>query len=204
MDEKNPKIGILIPVYSTVPSTSFSNITNFILGNAKKYPIMLSIVDSTFITLARNRLIDNFLKSNADYALFIDSDMVLPHNAIEGLLSHKKDAISALYLRRLPPHEPVAMKKNNEKYENIKQIPSQDEFEVDATGLGCFLIKREVIEAIAHEKPIFAIEEKADFQVKGEDTIFCEKIKKAGYKIWVSKKILVGHFGATVFPQNTQ
>jgi GT2 family glycosyltransferase len=75
-----------------------------------------------------------------------------------------------------------------------------DEFEADATGMGCFLVKREVIERLAQQKPIFSVEDKENASVKGEDVIFCDKIKLAGYKIWVSKKVRAGHFGGIVFP----
>ncbi len=200
MDSRK-KIAIMIPVYDHVPAKSFGNIIGFLTETAKKFQVSILITDSTHVTLARNILLENFLKTDSEYALFIDSDMILPPNTLEELLSHDKDVISALYLRKAPPYYPVCMKSiGEEKYEIITQLPESSEFEVDATGLGCFLVKREVIEKVAKTKPVFTMENKPDLRVKSEDTIFCEKIKKAGYKIWVSRKATAGHFGAIIAP----
>ena len=57
------------------------------------------------------------------------------------------------------------------------------------------------IEKLAKQKPIFSVEDKQNSEVKGEDVLFCEKIRALGYKIWVSKKVRAGHFGGIVFPK---
>ncbi len=198
--QQKPKIALLLPVYGAIPSICFVNLVNFILDSLRSFPMTVSFVDSTYLPRARNMLVENFLKSGADYALFVDSDMLLPKNAVETLLGHGKEVVSAHYFRRNPPYESVAQRKAGEKYETIPEPSLGDEFEADATGMGCMLVKREVIEKLAQQKPIFTVEDKENSSVKGEDVIFCDKIKAAGYKIWVSKKVRAGHFGGIVFP----
>ncbi len=202
MIQKPAKIAVLIPVYSTVPAQCFSNILHFALDSLKLFPLSISTVESTYITRARNILIENFLNSTADYALFVDSDMILPKDTIAGLLAHEKDVISAYYIRRTPPHVSVALKKMGGKYETIMNPSEGDEFEADITGMGCMLVKREVIEKVSEKKPVFTVNDNSDSSVKGEDAIFCEKIREAGYKIWVSKKVIAGHFGGILVPKN--
>lgn len=200
MSEREPKIALLMPVYGTVPSQCYANNIHFILDLLKNFPLTISIVDSTYLPRARNILLQNFLNSDADYALFIDSDMLLPKNAVQVLLGHEKEVISAHYFRRNPPYESVAQKRTGEKYETIREPLEGEEFEVDATGMGFLLVKREVIEAVAQKKPVFTVLDKEDGSVKGEDVVFFEKIKEAGYKVWVSKKVRAGHYGGIVFP----
>jgi hypothetical protein len=50
------------------------------------------------ITEAREQLRQYFLQSDADYLLFVDDDVEIPADAIEKLISHKKQVMVGVYL----------------------------------------------------------------------------------------------------------
>lgn len=132
-----------------------------------------------------------------DYFLFVDSDIEFHLKNALALLAHKKDAISAAYIRRDRPHFLQAGMWDENFPGNIK-----DHFKTDSTGLhkvdyvgaGFLLVKAEVFAKI--EYPWFrrALIEKEDCQAEtGEDYGFCLQLKKAGIDIWVDFDTKVNH-----------
>ncbi len=66
--------------------------------------------------------------------------------------------------------------------------------EVDAVGSGCFLVKREVILALKDQQP-FMRQWNQDGTVDiGGDFSFCQKVKKAGFKVWTHYGYPCHHF----------
>jgi GT2 family glycosyltransferase len=86
----------------------------------------------------------------------------------------------------------------NEKkkgYNHIMEIPENKLVSVDATGMHCILIRREVFEKI--ERPYFF------YDSTSEDMNFCKKAIKAGFEILVDTGITCGHLSAEPIGQAT-
>jgi predicted peroxiredoxin len=149
----------------------------------------LSSTDKKPLDAARNFLAEK-LPDDADYLLFLDSDTLPPSDAIEKLLAHDKPIVGGLYFMRMPPFWPLMMKRDAATglYAAIKDWPENSLVEVDSTGLGCLLIKREVFEKI--EKPWFKFEPPLS-----EDFYFCRRARDAGYKIFVDTSVKCEHLG---------
>ena len=64
--------------------------------------------------------------------------------------------------------------------------------ECDATGTGCIIIKREVIEKV--KKPFENIYDKDGIKTLGLDLSFCQKAKELGYRVWVHLDYVASHF----------
>ena len=105
--------------------------------------------------VARQQVIDNFLQSRHDFLLMLDHDMIYEADTLEKLRAHKRPYVSGYYMRRqfAPmysvwfepfsgewPHEPVL-------YEPERNVLHK----LGASGWGCVLIHREVIETTRHE-----------------------------------------------------
>lgn len=73
------------------------------------------------------------------------------------------------------------------------QFPPGSMVECDVVGAGCLLVRTEVFERL--KKPWFnwTIGEDPHNPGLSEDFYFCEKAKKAGYKILVDTSCLCGH-----------
>jgi cellulose synthase/poly-beta-1,6-N-acetylglucosamine synthase-like glycosyltransferase len=142
---------------------------------------------------ARNLVVES-MPREADYLFFLDSDTIPPANALTRLLSHNLPIVGGLYFRKTPPFDPLLLRHaGGIMYEPIYDFPANGLVEVDATGLGCMLVKREVLDSLG--KPWF----KFDGDLS-EDYYFCRKAKEAGYKIMVDTGVQCDHLG--IFPVN--
>lgn len=203
MTQPPKSVAVLIPVHGSVPAKSFASITSMLLSSGKKIPMTTIFLESSMLFESRNMLLKEFLKTNAQYAFFLDSDMVMQNNLIEKLLEQEKDVVSSLAFTRTMPPMPAIRKKTSEGYKAIEDYPKDSLIEVDAVGLYSMLLKREVVEKIfTQTNGTFIPVEKNQFnETKGEDIIFCENIKKSGYKIHVHTGIKIGHYGGIIFPR---
>ena len=112
------------------------------------------------IAKSRNRLRDEAIK-DYDYLLSLEQDVIPPRDVIEQLLKHKKDVVTGVYyLEYVVQKEgkvigkkvlPLLYKRKDK--EHLVQLqPQEVEKEelqsITASGLGCVLIKKEVLEQI--------------------------------------------------------
>ena len=140
----------------------------------------------TIIHQARNIIVDALLKSDYEWLLFIDSDQIFEHDLLIKLLATKKDFVGTQIFKRVRPYSPCISKIDDKG--NLISIIVDELAEVDAIGMGATLINRKVFEKIKRPQFEFIGE-------RGEDIVFCEKAKKAGFKIWCDPNIDIKHIG---------
>jgi hypothetical protein len=157
------------------------------------------IFDTSFpLDLSRNRLTRLALEMNADSLLFLDADMVYPRGMIYDLLAEDVDVISPLYFKKAPPFAPVAGYFRADDPDLIIPIMEPEGsanriIEVDVTGCGGMLIKREILERIGHPWFEYKRYSKTGEMVISEDVIFCKKVQDAGGKIYITRDVKAGH-----------
>lgn len=131
-----------------------------------------------------------------DYLFSVDSDIVLPRNTLDKLISHDKDIVTGIYIQRKVNQHILELYKNgrNIKYDEIKGL---DLVEVDSCGFGCILIKSKVIEDIKYPQFVYksAIDHKDTIS---EDTFFCIRARELGYKVYADPSIQCNHIGSYV------
>ena len=71
-----------------------------------------------------------------------------------------------------------------------EQIPPHGVFEIDAAGSAGMLVRREVLEALSD--PWF---ESSGGVVLNEDVMFCRKAKAAGFRVFATSDVVMGHLG---------
>ena len=147
--------------------------------------------------MARNEIMANFLKSDMNYLLFLDSDMVWEPNSLElayKLMQHQMvDVVTGIYHLKGRPHLPVIKKLDLKAgcYDNFIEWGNEP-FEVDGAGMGFMLIPRYVLEKM--KQPFCTWD--GGFS---EDLNFCLKAKlRHGFKIWAHPGIKVGHLATKV------
>ena len=150
------------------------------------------------LDLARNQCVKEALAWNADYVLFLDDDVLPPSDGLVKLVMDAVPIVGGLYFDRRPPYTPmIARRKNRDKpwvlgekvewdVDFARNYPHDRFVEVDATGLGFMLIRREVFEKIS--EPWFVIQPSY-----GEDFSFCWKSQQAGFKIYVDTNVKCLH-----------
>ena len=187
------KIFIAIPTIGSIRIELAKFLLNII--HSSRYQIAIDMVSLGDICHNRNLLVKKFLQTKCDYILFCDSDIVPPMNILE-MIKDDKDIVAPVnFTFKNGDLVPLMLKKNKQGYEIDKKAIDNKNYlvEVEATGLGCILIKQEVFNKL--KKPCFQYILDEDGLIKrGEDFNFCGKARKAGYKIYVDKRFMTNHF----------
>ena len=163
----------------------------------------VSFLVGSLVYDSRNKLAALALDSEADYVLWLDSDMIFPPNTLERMLKvleeHEEvDILSGLYFRRGQPFTPVLFSKleiNAEgklEFEDLKDIP-EGLFEVAGCGFGGVLMKTDCLLDIAAKEGggVWF----TPFIDAGEDCAFCVRARQNGYRIFCDPSIEFGHMG---------
>ena len=113
------------------------------------------------VVKSHNVLREHALKNNYDYLLVLDQDIIPPRDVIERLISHKKEAISALYFghhnvlneeNRIVAFAWVFMEREEHwgkvRYLKENEMFGDDLIEIAFAGMGCILLSRNILERI--------------------------------------------------------
>jgi GT2 family glycosyltransferase len=155
------------------------------------------------VIYSRNMIREKFLNENYDFFFSLEQDVIPPKDIIEKLLKHNKEIVSAYYSKLvkvgLKDNETgeiknaiielalIWMQNEGEKIRraNPQEVLNKGLIKVGGYGIGCVLIKREVLEKIKFEyKP-----DKKAF----DDMFFCDDAQKAGYDLFLDSDVRVSH-----------
>lgn len=164
LKSKKPKIFISMPTYRH----NIENLTRDSLNATIKYlreighPLTFHQPDSALLAKSRCDAVDAAVEAEADYLMFVDSDMVFEPNHIEMLLAHKKDVVGGLCVKRVPPYTSTVYMYRSEKGSYVP-IDTADPNAIildalipcDGTGAAFLLIKMSVFDNM--EKPYFSM-----------------------------------------------
>jgi glycosyltransferase involved in cell wall biosynthesis len=174
------------------------------------------LIHHTLIGNARNQIAHSAVENKCDYLFFIDSDVVIPPDALKRLVAHNKDIVSGMYFHKQAPFYPVAymrevdaMRNETGLYNGIAEYPKDTLIEVDAIGMGCCLIKTDVFKNfIADTKHTMDNGEEKTYTecyafeplpppvgmiAMGEDMAFCKRCQDKGYKIYLDTGLQCKH-----------
>jgi hypothetical protein len=151
--------------------------------------------------IARMWVCEDFLeKKEFDAILMLDLDMLHPVDMLEKMRVHDLDMVTGHYMARetQPIHSVISLVGDNRwPFPPMLAIPDEGLHEVAITGMGCVLIKRHVVEAVARRLPPgdspFAIgplpEATGDYMPLGLDFRFFTMARNLGYKLWLDASI---------------
>lgn len=195
------KILVAIPSMDTVPARFTQSLAS--LQSVDETKVMINA--GSLVYMSRETLAVHAVKMEADYMLWLDSDMVFNGDLLRNMMQTMRDAdldfLTACYFRRSSPYTPVLYSKldfDGEacKWEEKKDIPPADSglFEVEGCGFGCVLMKTDIVLDVKGKfgklfTPIGGT---------GEDLSFCWRARQCGYKIMCDPSIPIGHYGHIV------
>lgn len=108
---------------------------------------------------ARNVVVDEMLKDDFEWLLFIDHDVVMPPGTIvkinEYMLKPDYPIVSGLYFTKSVPSEPLVYRKRGTGYYNKWKLG--DKVMVDGVPMGLTLIHRSIIDEIAKISETYTI-----------------------------------------------
>lgn len=170
----------------------------------------ISFIIGSLVYDARNKICQAAIAGEFDYIFWLDSDMIFPSNTLEHMFTvceeENIDILTGLAFRRRAPYTPCIFKEldrdENGKimFEGFDDYPDNKVFEVAGCGAACMLMKTDVLFDIAGADGNiwFNPEEGA-----GEDTAFCMRARKHGYKIFCDSRVKLGHVGVVPITEDT-
>lgn len=160
----------------------------------------LPVVKGSYNDSARQRIIDSrniirqkVLDEGYDYFLSLEQDVVPPKDVTRRLLSHDKKIVTGVYfsyqtnndVTLLVPLLWKKVKREEIRFMLEREVLEPKLMEVDACGLGCILIHRDVLKKVKFRY------DKSD---KGfDDMWFCKDASDAGFKIFADTSIKCKH-----------
>jgi hypothetical protein len=177
-----------------------------------------TLVNESLISRARNTLVAKFLpRTDSTHLMFIDADIGWDSWHLLLLLSRNKDIIGGLYpMKSMPVKWVVNSFAGAESDEHGLQ-------EVDKTGTGFMLIKKNVFQQLQQHPSVNAYRNDTGLDPKydqylhtyfdtavrngryySEDWTFCENYRDIGGKVYVDKRVLLKHTGSYVYSMENQ
>ena len=151
------------------------------------------------VDFAREMTVEDALETDPDYVMFVDSDVIPPRDVFGRLASHDVGVVSGLYYMDNPDGvHPAMWRLDEDNSPAITDYRRKGLVNVDAIGLGCCLVKRDVLENL--ERPWFRWtrgyeEHPWDLRHEGEgpgiseDFYFCHRLQEAGHEIYVDTTV---------------
>ena len=148
----------------------------------------------------RQDLLERAINAGHTHALFIDSDQTFPADLAHMLLYRQKQVVACNVATKSIPSWPTARKNNGTvKGELVFTTPESTGLEeVWRVGTGVMLIDLNIFKREGMAKPWFPQEwNAAGTAYNGEDWGFCERLEKAGVKIYIDQDVSkeIGHIG---------
>lgn len=187
---------IAVPCMDQVPSSFCQSVSTL----NRVDDCMIAFQVGSLVYESRAKLAQRALEMDADWMLWLDSDMVfnsdLLYRMLETATKEETDFVTGVYYRRVEPYAPTLFSKLDctegaVTWENVQEIPDHP-FEVEGCGFGAVLLHTQVLFDVLAKfdgrmfQPIDGI---------GEDLSFCWRARQCGYKIIADPSLPLGHMG---------
>lgn len=188
-----PRVAIAVPSGDMVHADFALAYAQLCMTSAA-LPLQLITAKSSIVAQARNNGVEHATNFGADFIFFLDSDMVFPPTALVRLLLHRKDIVGATYTKRVAPFDILGTKLAEQP-----GVLSGDLLEMQRIPTGCLLINMRVFDKLS--KPYFRFDINSAGEIVGEDYVFCDRAREAGFRIWCDAVMSreIGHIGQNVY-----
>lgn len=160
-----------------------------------------------YIPLARNQLVDEFLASDADKLIFVDSDVSWEAGSLLKLALHDVECVAGAYRhKRADETYPVVWPDESGATE-LRAVNGLLEARFVPAGFWCF--NRAAFDRFrafhgerpyrheAHTGYAWFSNPYRDGVMWGEDFLFCEEYRQAGGTVWLDPELRLGHTGGS-------
>ena len=193
------KVFIAVPSLDTVPALFCQSLA--LLQRAGDTIVGFQV--GSLVYNARNELARQAIKSEADWVLWLDSDMVFEPDLLKKMLEvceeNDIDFLTGLCFRRKPPYTPTLFDRldkmeHGASYTTIMSVP-EGRFKVGGCGFAGVLMSTDVLLSVAARFGGRMFDPMEGF---GEDVSFCWRARQCGYEIWCDSEIELGHVGSMI------
>lgn len=195
------KILIAVPTFETIDPNTFKSIyglTNY--GHA----VSFDFVRGYDCAKARNEIVKEAIAGNYDFVLMVDSDIVLPSDALVLMANPLVDICLGVYPRKRTmtgqtelflPGQADFTDENNISMHEVRAC-GEPRIEVMGGGMGCAFISVNVLKAMSF--PWFTYVTYPNGTVLSEDLDFCCKAREKGFLIFADTRVQCGHVNTLI------
>lgn len=193
------KVFIAVPCMDTLPALFCQSLAML----QRAGDTMIGFEVGSLVYNARNNLARQAIKAEADWILWLDSDMVFGPDLLQRMLKvcteKDIDFLTALCFRRKPPYTPCLFDRlekveKGASYTAIMSVPD-GRFQVGGCGFAGVLMSTDILLSVASNFNGRMFDPIDGF---GEDLAFCWRARQCGYEIWCDSDIEMGHVGQCV------
>lgn len=190
------KVFIAVPSMDTIPALFAQSLALL----QRDCEVQIGWEVGSLVYHARNNLARQALKTDADYVLWLDSDMVFAPDTLIRMLKVCKDNdidfLTAVCFRRKPPYTPCLFDRlekveKGASYTALLSVPD-GLFQVGGCGFAGVLMRSDVLLSVQSRFEGRMFDPMDGF---GEDVSFCWRARQCGYDIWCDSSIEFGHVG---------
>ncbi len=190
MDRK-ANITFAVPAYGMMaPEVAVSLAQAFGYVVSKGLEASIATMKEPSVTRARNDLVREILERyNPTHIMWVDSDIVLPQDAVIRLLMVSQAVAGGLYHYKVPPFAPVVY--DLDPYCRRDYLKSDGPHPVDGMGMGCVLIWAHVFQKmqVAYGDQFWFKETEEE----GEDVWFYRRLKELQIWPYLDPTVKCGH-----------
>jgi len=199
---KKVKIAFAITSFGNIPFYVYQNHIQRMCAWTKKYDMLLTTSYGTTLLTARDECLDVAINNSCSHIFYVDSDVILPSNALDSLLSCDADLASGLCMRRGMPFDAIGWLKISGKMAQPEFDPyNPGVYSVEWVGGGVALFKTSIFAKL--QRPYFKHVIENGIQVY-EDVNLCKEMKKKDMSIVLDSRVQCGHVcrEQVVYPKN--
>lgn len=186
-------IFVAIPTFENILPDTFRAIYNMKRGDND---VTFDFVRGYDCARARNIIAKRAMDEGFDHVLMIDSDIVIPEDALLCMLEYPAEVVLGCYPHKNTKNHEVELFKLGQP--DFVTRFTYDELPVDfprmsvkGGGMGCALIQTDVFKKLKF--PWFNYKIYNSGSVLSEDLYFCNEARKAGMKVQGDMRVRCGH-----------
>lgn len=200
------KIVIAVPTYETIYPDTYKSIWD--LKKPEGAQVDFIYVRGYDCARARNNIVAEAKKLEADYVLMVDNDTVVPSEALIWLLEDDKPIVLGYYAHRVFNQsyngKTNACKLGEFNYTNqytgseLRELRDNGYtlMQIHGGGLGCALIKMSLFDSLAF--PYFDWKNYQNNYVLSEDLYLAENLRQHNIPLYVDTRVECGHIFRSV------
>lgn len=185
------KILIAVPTFEHIQNEVFQAIYDL---DKCGHQVDLKLFAGHDCARARNNIADWSIAGGYDYVFMIDSDTIVPKDALKNMLDPAADIVMGCCPKKNRVNEyplcPISCQ-DLKKSLTYEELQGTDRIELIVGGFACALIKTEVFSYLNY--PYFKFVDYEDRRVLSEDYFFCLEAINRGYQIWADPRVKCGH-----------
>jgi hypothetical protein len=185
------RVALAMPMFEAVSPLAITSLVNLIQNTVKSGLVQgLFFSNNLYLDVARNTLVKEVLSSPGGFThiLWVDSDMTVPTDALQRLLSADRPIVGGLYHTKTSRATPAVFTIDPPA---LVDEPFDGLTRVEGFGLGCALVRRSVYEDMAAHYGDERWHEVRNGN--GDDFFFFERCKEMGVPAWLDGSLRCGH-----------